>query len=352
MDTQTNTKRQESKAQRNVIVDSDKYFPSTETVHQNKSLPSDFKVECQSPELNVFELNYPVYHDSESNSIYREFGTDESIDNNKSEFESLNSLNLLKTDAKKTHSKSLPTEFVDDKKQNHDVKTVKSLVNIPLPKLNNSDFNDNSKTFSDMRHDFELLDLHSARGSANKNEKITSNDDMSNLSKTSIIKCNCKKSKCLRLHCICFSELRECSSMCNCVGCKNNSGFKEIRDFVIEKTKEINPLAFKPKIKTFKGMNVNSRGCNCTKNNCLKKYCECYKSGSNCTKLCGCVLCKNSKETLSNEEITDIRDKGYRRKHKIVITEPTLDKRDTIQGDTAVSFIKHKKKRRNKKNIY
>ena len=33
--------------------------------------------------------------------------------------------------------------------------------------------------------------------------------------------------------------------------------------------------------------------CNCTKSNCTKKYCECYKSGRECSWMCRCVNCAN-----------------------------------------------------------
>jgi hypothetical protein len=33
--------------------------------------------------------------------------------------------------------------------------------------------------------------------------------------------------------------------------------------------------------------------CNCTKSNCTKKYCECYKSGRECSWMCRCVNCSN-----------------------------------------------------------
>lgn len=96
-------------------------------------------------------------------------------------------------------------------------------------------------------------------------------------------------------------------------------------------------------------MKVNRRGCNCTKNSCLKKYCQCYKLGSSCTKLCTCVLCKNSKKSLTANEISDFKDKGYRRKHKIVISGANSGKRDVPFEETAVIFIKHKKKRKTKR---
>ena len=33
--------------------------------------------------------------------------------------------------------------------------------------------------------------------------------------------------------------------------------------------------------------------CNCTKSNCMKKYCECFKRGYACNSMCRCLDCKN-----------------------------------------------------------
>ena len=41
--------------------------------------------------------------------------------------------------------------------------------------------------------------------------------------------------------------------------------------------------------------------CNCTKSNCMKKYCECFKQGFSCNSLCRCMDCKNKiKEEVNN----------------------------------------------------
>jgi hypothetical protein len=94
-------------------------------------------------------------------------------------------------------------------------------------------------------------------------------------------KCNCKKSRCLKLYCECFSSGLGCSKDCNCLDCSNVPGNFE-REEAIRQTKERNPNAFKPKILFKGGPNepVNpdvvdgrhTKGCNCKKSHCLKKY--------------------------------------------------------------------------------
>ena len=152
-------------------------------------------------------------------------------------------------------------------------------------------------------------------------------------------RCNCKKSFCLRLHCACFSQLATCGPFCSCVNCGNKDENDKARQEVISRTREINPMAFKPKIKSVKEKAFNSRGCKCTKNSCIKKYCECYKFNISCSELCKCVDCKNNK-IKGGKEFEELHEKGYRKKHRIVM----VNKDDSSCG-LDVQFVKHKKKR-------
>ena len=83
------------------------------------------------------------------------------------------------------------------------------------------------------------------------------------------IVCNCLKSRCLKLYCVCFQNRRVCNSACQCVDCYNTTEESRVggkRNLAIQQCLEKRPDAFTKKEKEI------GAGCACKNNRCLKKY--------------------------------------------------------------------------------
>lgn len=108
------------------------------------------------------------------------------------------------------------------------------------------------------------------------------------------VQCVCKKTKCLKLYCICFKNGITCSDLCDCTGCLNKgtgiqpsesvSKQRQFRQKVLNKIKERKEVP-------------NPNCCNCRKSFCQNRYCKCFLSGHGCGPDCTCLACKNRKPT-------------------------------------------------------
>ena len=132
----------------------------------------------------------------------------------------------------------------------------------------------------------------------NKNNKGTNNENIINEEKKPLknnfitdykneLKCSCTKVQCDKLYCDCFRSKRYCIN-CHCRNCLNQPQKYQTKTNI----KEINAID--------KNNNGKKIFCTCTKSGCKLKYCECFKLKLECTDLCRCLKCKNSKIPIEN----------------------------------------------------
>jgi hypothetical protein len=169
--------------------------------------------------------------------------------------------------------------------------------------------------------------------------------------------CSCKKSRCLKLYCVCFSGQVFCSEKCICSYCANSSSFVNLRNKKRDAIIARKPNAFVSKYGTMQGPAADTNGatevgagagasgsssprnapvasssssasspagaqvahlygCHCKRSRCLYKYCECFYGRVRCTQACSCLDCQNFKTIAGGainpkdmQVIMDIRTK-------------------------------------------
>ena len=125
-----------------------------------------------------------------------------------------------------------------------------------------------------------------------------------------LFRCNCKKSRCLKLYCECFANLRYCTD-CNCVDCHNTKDYELVRKEAIKTTKERNSAAFTNKVTNGK---AHSTGCHCKNSLCLKKYCECFQASAYCGVNCKCLSCQNFEGSIALNRVKNAGKEGERKR--------------------------------------
>ncbi|PQQ21284.1 protein tesmin/TSO1-like CXC 3 isoform X4 [Prunus yedoensis var. nudiflora] len=128
-------------------------------------------------------------------------------------------------------------------------------------------------------------------------------------------RCNCRRSKCLKLYCECFAAGVYCVDSCACVNCYNKPEFEDTVLDIRQQIEARNPLAFTPKVvdnaidSSPNFMHKNSTGRTGLDDPILsqaqerlqlqevkvsKKYCECFQAKVGCSSACRCEGCKNT----------------------------------------------------------
>ena len=124
--------------------------------------------------------------------------------------------------------------------------------------------------------------------------------------------CNCTKTKCIKKYCECFANNRFCNN-CNCQDCMNKIDYLDNNNMKATNENEIII-------------------CTCTKSNCNKKYCECYKSGIKCSEKCRCINCMNALN-----------------QNQIIMNNSIHNNNNNNKNDNKIN-INHNENKHNKKN--
>jgi len=115
-------------------------------------------------------------------------------------------------------------------------------------------------------------------------------------------KCTCSKTGCLKKYCNCFANGVPCEG-CECKNCQNVGNKNNNNNNIDLDEKKIFPVMQN------RFERIQRTICNCTKSNCMKKYCECFKQGFSCNALCRCMDCKNKNiEEVNNININEIKN--------------------------------------------
>ena len=188
--------------------------------------------------------------------------------------------------------------------ENTDIKNIQSSQNniINNNNLNNSNALINQSNINLMDNNIEYINqrnkitnnsninIQPSNINLNMNMNMNMNINVNKPSNTKV-KCTCSKTGCLKKYCACFSLRRPCEG-CDCKNCQNQPNKENIN--ISEK--DIENINYNIQLPNNKNQRVI---CNCTKSNCMKKYCECYKQGLICNSLCRCLECKN-KNNINN----------------------------------------------------
>ena len=212
--------------------------------------------------------------------------------------------------------------------------------NSPTPYLNDINpinFKNNTDNIEIINPNNEIKNEKGAFSSfGNYSSNISKINNIKNKhGENSKIHCTCKKTRCIKKYCECFSSGVLCYN-CKCENCLNKSSLfadnnnidsnaKNVNNINIinntnKKEEEIKETKEMKEKKEYKINNENKNNdinvthtdkkkliiCTCSKSGCNKNYCECFKAKVKCNNKCRCIKCLNKRDdsiTLDEDKV-------------------------------------------------
>ena len=164
------------------------------------------------------------------------------------------------------------------------------------------------------------------------NFQLMKNKSVINVRQNNIInkgKCICTKTGCKKKYCSCYAQGIYCDG-CDCKNCENLPPYakNDIQEQVdISINYENLHMSNNPKTQRVI--------CNCTKSNCMKKYCECYKQGLDCNSSCRCRDCENN----HGNNINSINENYNSLKNNLNLKNENINSNNNADGQDYLSIL-------------
>ena len=226
--------------------------------------------------INMIKLNQKMQSQQQPNRVYNNINNINNISNN---LFNQNSINIINNsiDYSNQKNKMSPRTYMNN--------------------MNNMNMNNNNN-ISTMNNSMNM----------NINNNNNNMASINNTNNTNKVKCTCSKTNCKKKYCACFSRGNYCDG-CECKNCENCPSAHPPYATIPKNDENSENCDFTNNNKL---ENTNQKSqriiCNCTKSNCMKKYCECFKQGFNCNSLCRCLDCKNKVYSNINSTSNNINN--------------------------------------------
>ena len=164
----------------------------------------------------------------------------------------------------------------------------------------------------------------------------------SNNMPNSRVHCTCKKTKCIKKYCECYSSGNLCYN-CKCENCENKPYFIENKNNIIKKEEENNNdiIDLNEDENEEKKLII----CTCSKSGCNKNYCECFKAKVKCNNKCRCIKCLNKQDEKKDIEETKIIMKSKSSPVNLTnnnISNNNMEYINNVNADIANNFTVHR----------